>query len=74
MKGKIFWSLLLPLLALTASALPQPRHEKPPVCIIGAGPSGLSAAAKLKDKGIKAMIFDKQEEIGGKCQAWYDDQ
>ncbi|KAF3043134.1 hypothetical protein E8E12_003302 [Didymella heteroderae] len=74
MKSTTTWSLLLPLLALTASALPQPRHEKPPVCIIGAGPSGLSAAAKLEEKGIKAMIFDKQEEIGGKCQAWYDEQ
>ncbi|KAJ4380739.1 hypothetical protein N0V86_004100 [Didymella sp. IMI 355093] len=74
MKSTTMWSLLLPLLSLTASALPQPRHEKPPVCIIGAGPSGLSAAAKLEDKGIKAMIFDKQAEIGGKCQAWYDEQ
>ncbi|UPX11015.1 uncharacterized protein EKO05_0001642 [Ascochyta rabiei] len=74
MKGTTTWSLLLPLLSLTASAWPQPRHEKPPVCIIGAGPSGLSAAAKLEEKGIKAMIFDKQAEVGGKCQAWYDEQ
>jgi uncharacterized protein with NAD-binding domain and iron-sulfur cluster len=34
----------------------------------------LSAAGKLEEKGIKAMIFDKQEEVGGKCQAWYDEQ
>lgn len=74
MKGTTTWSLLLPLLSLTASAWPQPRHEKPPVCIIGAGPSGLSAAAKLEEKGTKAMIFDKQAEVGGKCQAWYDEQ
>lgn len=74
MKSTTIWSLLPPLLSLTVSALPQPRHEKPPVCIIGAGPSGLSAAGKLEEKGIKAMIFDKQAEVGGKCQAWYDEQ
>ncbi|KAH7385702.1 hypothetical protein BKA66DRAFT_461827 [Pyrenochaeta sp. MPI-SDFR-AT-0127] len=73
------WPLVLPLLALfslTASALPHRRHEPqvPPVCIIGAGPAGLSAASRLEDKGIKAVIFDKQEAVGGKCQAWYDDQ
>jgi uncharacterized protein with NAD-binding domain and iron-sulfur cluster len=34
----------------------------------------LSAAGKLEEKGIKAMIFDRQEEVGGKCQAWYDEQ
>ncbi|KAH6615223.1 hypothetical protein C7974DRAFT_61288 [Boeremia exigua] len=74
MKGTTTWALLLQLLSLTVVAWPQPRHEKPPVCIIGAGPSGLAAAGKLEEKGIKAMIFDKQEEVGGKCQAWYDEQ
>ncbi|KAJ4326139.1 hypothetical protein N0V94_000302 [Neodidymelliopsis sp. IMI 364377] len=74
MKSTITWSLLLPFLSLTVSAWPQPRHEQPPVCIIGAGPAGLSAAGKLEEKGIKAMIFDKQADVGGKCQAWYDEQ
>ena len=74
MKTTLTWALLLSLSSLAVSARPQPRGEKPPVCIIGAGPSGLSAAGKLEEKGIKAMIFDKQEEVGGKCQAWYDDQ
>jgi heterodisulfide reductase subunit A-like polyferredoxin len=71
-------SLLLPLLALcalTAEAVPTRRTtEQKPVCIIGAGPAGLSAAGRLEQKGIKAMVFDNQEEVGGKCQAWYDDQ
>lgn len=72
------WSLTLPLLALfslTTQAWPTRRHaEQKPVCIIGAGPAGLSAAGRLEQKGIKAMIFDSQEEVGGKCQAWYDDE
>ena len=74
MKSTTTWSLFLPLLTLTASAWPQPRDAKLPVCIIGAGPSGLSAAGKLEEKGIKAILFDRQEEVGGKCQAWYDEQ
>jgi NADPH-dependent glutamate synthase beta subunit-like oxidoreductase len=64
------WSPFLSLLALsslTVSAL----H---PVCIIGAGPAGLAAAGRLEEKGIKAVMFDRQDEVGGKCQAWYDDQ
>lgn len=67
----------LSFLSLTASAWPlttRHQHEQPPVCIIGAGPAGLSAAARLEQKNIKAVIFDSQEEVGGKCQAWYDDK
>jgi monoamine oxidase len=67
--------LLLSLFTLTAEAWPTRRNEEPcPVCIIGAGPAGLTAAGRLEQKGIKAVIFDDQEEVGGKCQAWYDDQ
>jgi NADPH-dependent glutamate synthase beta subunit-like oxidoreductase len=70
------WSLqLLALFSLTASARPARRHAEPkPVCIIGAGPAGLSAAGRLEQKGIKAMVFDSQPEVGGKCQAWYDEK
>jgi protoporphyrinogen oxidase len=40
--------------------------------VIGAGPSGLTAAYNLQLKGYKTVIFDKQAEVGGKCQAYYD--
>lgn len=43
-----------------------------PVCIIGAGPAGLIAASKLENKGQKVVLFEKQAEVGGKCQAIYD--
>ena len=72
------WSLVLPLIVLPSLVLSAPtasHHSQPnPVCIIGAGPAGLAAAGRLKDKGISAVVFDKQAEVGGKCQAWYDDQ
>ena len=35
------------------------------VGIIGAGPAGLACADVLSRKGIKAVIYDKYEEIGG---------
>ncbi|KAH7364162.1 FAD/NAD-P-binding domain-containing protein [Rhexocercosporidium sp. MPI-PUGE-AT-0058] len=43
-----------------------------PVCIVGAGPSGLTAAKRLEDKGRKVVIFEKQDSVGGKCQAVYE--
>ncbi|EAT85674.1 hypothetical protein HBI56_142010 [Parastagonospora nodorum] len=72
------WSLPIAALALLShmiEAFPTRRHEEhKPVCIIGAGPAGLSAAGRLEQKGVKAIIFDEQEEVGGKCQSWYDDK
>jgi glutamate synthase (NADPH) small chain len=35
------------------------------VAIIGAGPAGLAAADRLARAGIKAIVFDRYEEIGG---------
>jgi len=35
------------------------------VAIIGAGPAGLGCADVLTRNGIKAVVFDKHEEIGG---------
>lgn len=68
---------ILTTFSLPASALPalSLRHaKKPPVCIIGAGPAGLTAAGKLQAKGVKAVVFEKQAAVGGKCQAYYDEE
>ena len=43
-----------------------------PICIIGAGPAGLSAASRLESQGKETVIFEKQAAVGGKCQAYYD--
>ncbi|KAF5343162.1 hypothetical protein D9758_017055 [Tetrapyrgos nigripes] len=43
-----------------------------PVCIVGAGPTGLAAAHALEVKNYSVVVFDKQPEVGGKCQAYYD--
>ncbi|KAJ4481005.1 FAD/NAD-P-binding domain-containing protein [Lentinula aciculospora] len=44
-----------------------------PVCIVGAGPSGLIVAHELKSCGVSTVIFDSNAEVGGKCQSYYDD-
>ena len=44
-----------------------------PVCIVGAGPAGLTIANKLQAKGLETVIFEKNPAVGGKCQAYYDE-
>ena len=44
-----------------------------PVCIVGAGPAGLTVASRLEAKGYNTIIFEKNPEVGGKCQAYYDE-
>ncbi|KFA68115.1 hypothetical protein S40285_02583 [Stachybotrys chlorohalonatus IBT 40285] len=56
----------LPLLSLASAVLANPA------CIVGAGPAGLAAAHALEAKGQSVVIFEKQREVGGKCQAFYD--
>ncbi|KAI0087476.1 FAD/NAD-P-binding domain-containing protein [Irpex rosettiformis] len=43
-----------------------------PVCIVGAGPGGLTVAHELEAKGVPTVVFEKQETVGGKCQSFYD--
>lgn len=62
----------LQLTFFSLAARARPVHERPPVCIVGAGPSGLTAASRLEAKGIRAVVFDKQASLGGKCQSYYD--
>lgn len=48
------------------------RTESLPVCVVGAGPAGLSAAAELESRGHRTLTFEKQSAVGGKCQAVYE--
>ncbi|TVY34652.1 Uncharacterized protein LOCC1_G008301 [Lachnellula occidentalis] len=59
------------ILALGVFALEDPNE--PPVCIVGAGPASLTAAAELELKGKRTVTFEKQDAVGGKCQAVYQD-
>lgn len=35
------------------------------VCVIGAGPSGITAAKNLKDEGMEVVVYDLGSEVGG---------
>ena len=35
------------------------------VCVIGAGPSGITAAKNLLDEGLQVTVFDYGREVGG---------
>ena len=39
----------------------MPKH----VCVIGAGPSGITAARNLLDQGLQVTVFDDGHEVGG---------
>lgn len=43
----------------------NPPHDVLPVCIIGAGSSGMTAAKSLKEKGIPFECFEIGSDIGG---------
>ena len=45
--------------------LKAPRKTKHKVAVIGAGPSGLTAAAFLRMNGIKVTIYEKHNYLGG---------
>ena len=35
------------------------------VCVIGAGPSGLTAAKNCLENGIDVVVFEKNDQVGG---------
>ena len=59
------------ILALGVFGLEAPNGL--PVCIVGAGPAGLATAAELELRGKRTVIFEKQDSVGGKCQAVYQE-
>lgn len=45
-----------------------------PVCIVGAGPAGLTIANRLESKGYHTIIFERRDTVGGKCKAYHEGQ
>ncbi|MDB5526025.1 MAG: dependent oxidoreductase family protein [Rhizobium sp.] len=53
------------------SGADQPQPE---VVIIGAGPAGLWAAFQLGIHGVRSVLIDSNDRIGGQCAALYADK
>lgn len=53
--------------AWARGALAAPSPPGISVAVVGAGLAGLSCADLLKQKGIRATVFDANERVGGRC-------
>jgi thioesterase domain-containing protein/acyl carrier protein len=58
------------------SVTPAPRAagaERPPgprtVCVVGAGPAGLTVACELERAGHRAIVLEERPDVGGKCES-----
>jgi NADPH-dependent glutamate synthase beta subunit-like oxidoreductase/Pyruvate/2-oxoacid:ferredoxin oxidoreductase delta subunit len=47
------------------SFAPPPEERSERVAVVGGGPSGLSAAFKLRRRGYRVTLFESQPELGG---------
>ena len=52
--------------------MPEGRHSQFDVVVIGAGFAGLSAAARLADRGLKVAVFEQAPRLGGRASAFTD--
>lgn len=51
---------------------PQTPHHDRPVYVIGGGPGGLSVAAALRARGVRAVVLEKSDGVGASWRAHYD--
>ncbi|QIB45173.1 flavin-containing monooxygenase [Streptomyces aureoverticillatus] len=59
-----------------ASSTKHPAPSRPaedhPVYVIGGGPGGLSVAAALRARGVRAVVLEKSDRVGASWRAHYD--
>ncbi|KAI9933654.1 hypothetical protein ASPWEDRAFT_43466 [Aspergillus wentii DTO 134E9] len=68
-KSMHLWCLGMVVLFQTALSSTSPL----PVCILGAGPSGITTANELEAVNRSTVIFEKEDVIGGKARNYYED-
>ncbi|WP_282798157.1 NAD(P)/FAD-dependent oxidoreductase [Streptomyces sp. CC224B] len=59
---------------LTSTDRPHPDRREParPVYVIGAGPGGLSVAAALRGRGVRAVVLERSDHVGASWRGHYD--
>ncbi|MFH9606106.1 flavin-containing monooxygenase [Streptomyces sp. NPDC017448] len=48
------------------------RTDDRPVYVVGGGPGGLSAAAALRARGVRAVVLEKTDRVGASWRGHYD--
>jgi phytoene desaturase len=51
----------------------HPVAQKRTCIVVGAGISGLAAAAILAQKGLNVTVLEKNETVGGRARTWVKD-
>ncbi len=46
--------------------------ENPDVIVVGAGLSGMSSAVRLVDEGVRVLILEERDVIGGRTSSWHE--
>merc|ERR1719440_503565 len=67
----MYWlACLLVLVSCSLVSGNQNAEKPPPVAVIGAGYSGLSAALELRFQGYDVVMYEKANHVGGRGYKW----
>jgi phytoene desaturase len=66
----IHWLLSFLILINCRSASTNDPEKSPPVAVIGAGYSGLSAALELRLLGYDVVMYERSSHVGGRAYKW----
>ncbi|NYJ36689.1 FAD-dependent oxidoreductase [Nocardiopsis aegyptia] len=48
---------------------PRPR-DTPRAAVVGGGIAGLAAACALAERGVRAVVFEREDSLGGRLRGW----
>src|ERR1700736_5196585 len=50
----------------------EKTSQRHPVAVIGAGPAGLATAAALRNRGVDAVVIERDEDVASSWRRHYD--